>query len=351
MTPFRSRRGFDPQLTHASRGTSWSYDEGMQPSDSPVFEPSHDPSGAELSITFDDAEARIVTVGASLASFRARGRDLVLPFSATEIRPAFRGATIAPWPNRIPDGSYLFDGEQQLPLTEPGRGHALHGLVSWLDWAVVAHSEHAVTLRTEIVPQPGYPWRVAVQTQFRLAADGLTQTVTAANLSDAAAPFGTGPHPYLVAPEGTLDAWTLELPASTVLLTDDRLSPRATAAVEHDAARFDFREPRAIGRAELDHAFTDLGRAADGLARVRVTDRAGRGTEIRFDDRCRWVQVHTADQPNVRMNRLGLAVEPMTCPPGAFQSGEDLLVIAPGAEVSAAWTISAIDPSPAQLEP
>lgn len=323
----------------------------MQRSEFPGSTASHLPSGTELEISRGDARARIVTVGASLASYRAFDRDLILPFSADEIRPAFRGATLAPWPNRVPDGSYLFDGEQQLPLTEPGRGHALHGLVSWLDWAVVMHSEHAVTLATEIVPQPGYPWRVAVSTEYRLGAEGLTQTVTAKNLSETRAPFGTGPHPYLVAPEGPLDSWQLELQADTVLLTDDRLSPRGTASVEHDSERFDYRKPRALGRAEIDHAFTGIARGADGLAVVRVTDRAGRGTEIRFDERCPWVQVHTADQPNRRLTRLGLAVEPMTCPPAAFQSGENLLVIEPGAEVSAAWTLAPIEPPRAQLEP
>ncbi|GAA1319033.1 aldose 1-epimerase family protein [Leucobacter albus] len=320
----------------------------MQRSDSPATD--RHPSGAELTISRGAETARIVTVGASLASYRAFGRDLVVPFEVTEIRPAFRGATLAPWPNRIPDGSYLFDGEQQLPLTEPGRGHAIHGLVAWLDWSVIEHSEHAVTLATTIVPQPGYPWRVYVTTEYRLGSDGLTQTVTARNDSATRAPFGAGPHPYLVAPNGALDTWELELPAATVLLTDDRLSPRALAEVTHEPERFDFREARRIGAVELDHAFTELSRGVDGLARVRVTDAYGHGAEMRFDERCPWVQVHTADQANRAVNRLGLAVEPMTCAPAAFQSGQDLLVIAPGAEVAAAWTIAPIEPAPGQLE-
>ncbi|MBP6686126.1 MAG: aldose 1-epimerase family protein [Leucobacter sp.] len=323
----------------------------MQSSETSAVTPNAYPSGQELTITLGEAEARIVTVGASLSSYRVRGRDLVLPFSVTEIRPAFRGATLAPWPNRIPDGSYLFHGEQQLPLSEPGRGHALHGLVSWLDWRVLVHSQNSVTLATEIVPQPGYPWRVALRAEYRLSAVGLTQTVTATNLSAEQAPFGTGPHPYLVAPNGPLDSWTLELNADTVLLTDDRLSPLGTAHVEHDGARFDFREPRPIGTAELDNAYTDIRRERDGTARVRLTDRSGRGVEIRFDERCPWVQVHTADQPNRQLNRLGLAVEPMTCPPAAFQSGEDVLIIDPGAAASASWTIAPIEPPLGQLEP
>lgn len=323
----------------------------MQASEATPRDRSLHPSGREIELSCAGTDARIVTVGASLASYRAYDRDLIVPFAVSEIRPAFRGATLAPWPNRIPDGSYLFDGEQQLPLTEPGRGHALHGLVSWLDWDIVTQAHDTVTLSTQIIPQPGYPWHLTVSTEYRLRPDGLTQTVTARNLSPDAAPFGTAPHPYLRAPEGPLSSWSLELPASTVLLTDDRLAPRATAPVDHEPERFDFRTARAIGAAQIDHAFTGLTRGNDGFAHVRVVDRAGRGTEMRFDEGCPWVQIHTADQAVRSMSRLGLAVEPMTCPPAAFQSGEDVLVLQPGAEVSVSWTIAPIEPPLAQLEP
>ena len=302
-------------------------------------------SGTALTITLGSARATIASVGASLARYEANGRDLVVPFDPAHIRPDYRGATLAPWPNRIPDGSYFFGEEQQLPLTEPGRGHALHGLASWLEWTPTVHAASALTLSAHIVPQPGYPWRLALTTEYRLTEAGLTQTVTARNLSDTPAPFGTAPHPYLVAPTGRLHTWTLELPAASVLLTDDRLAPRAMAQVTHDATRFDFRSPRQIGATELDHAFTELTRDAAGIAAVRVTDADGRGAEMRFDERCNWVQIHTADQPLRERNRLGLAVEPMTCPPAAFQTGEDLITLMPGETTSAAWTIAPIDPA------
>ena len=302
-------------------------------------------SGQTLTIANGAATATIVTVGASLASYRDHDRDLVVPFDPAEIRPDFRGATIAPWPNRIPDGSYFFGDEQQLPITEPDRGHAIHGLASWLDWAVTVHSQTAVTLTTQLVPQPGYPWRVALTSEFRLSDAGLTQTLTARNLSDTAAPFGAAPHPYLVAPEGKLHTWTLSLPAATVLLTDDRLAPRARAAVEHDGDRFDFRQPRRIGAAAIDHAFTDLARDAAGISRVRVTDATGRGAELSFDERCPWVQVYTADHPVRTRNRIGVAVEPMTCPPAAFQTGEDVISLEPGRDVTVAWTLAPVQPA------
>jgi aldose 1-epimerase len=310
-------------------------------------------SGTQYTLRAGDDEVVIASVGASLRSFRHGGRDLVVPFDADEVRPAYRGATLAPWPNRIVDGAYAFAGaEHRTPLTEPERGQALHGLVSWLDFDAVDRGVDHVTLAATIEPQRGYPWRVRVETTFALSASGLTQTVTAHNESGEAAPFGTGPHPYLVAGPHPLDEWTLSLPASQVLeTTTDRLSPTGLTGVESDAVRFDFRQERAIGAVEIDHAYTALARDDAGEAAVRVRDvTAGTGVEIVWDAACPWVQVHTADQPEGAASpahRAGLAVEPMTCAPDAFNADAypfdtGLLVIEPGASVAASWRIAAL---------
>jgi aldose 1-epimerase len=309
-------------------------------------------SGAQHTLRSGDYEAVIASVGASLRSLTHRGRDLVVPFRADEVRPGYRGVTLVPWPNRVVDGRYTDAGvAHQLPLTEPARGHALHGLGVWLDWVAVDSGPAHVTLETVLQPQTGYPWRLLVRTEFTLDADGLTQTVTAVNESGTPAPYGTGPHPYLVAGDGTVDDWTLELPAADVLqATPDRLIPTTVvAAASVDADRFDYREPRRIGAAEIDHAYTGLLRDADGFATVRLTAADGTGVAMTWDTSCPWVQVHTADQvPGAPAHRVGLAVEPMTCAPDAFNAGEypydaGLQHIAPGASSSAGWRISAID--------
>ena len=303
-------------------------------------------SGTQYTITAGDYEATIASVGATLRSLTYRGRDLVVPFEPDIVRPFFRGATLAPWPNRIVDGRYVFGGHSyEVALTEPGRGQALHGLASWLDFAPVETAESWVTLGATIEPQQGYPWRIRVETTFALGADGLTQRVKATNLSHDFAPWGTGPHPYLVAP-GDLDDWTLTLPAAQVLtVTPDRLQP-----VTADAERFDFREPRTLGAVMIDHAYTDLVRDRDGLVTARVTDAQGVGAAITWDSRCPWVQVHTADQPGgpeAPGHRAGLAVEPMTCAPDAFNDDRypfdtGLGVIAPGDAHKASWRIAAV---------
>lgn len=307
-------------------------------------------SGIQHALRAGDYEAVIASIGATVRSLTHRGRDLVVPFEPDEVRPSFRGATLAPWPNRVVDGRYSFGGvERQLPLTEPARSHAIHGLASWLDFEAVDKGSDHVTLAAVIQPQTAYPWRVVVTTTFSLGPDGLVQTVTARNESAEPAPWGTGPHPYLVAGEGLVDDWTLELPAQQVLaVTPDRLIPIDLEPVDaEDPDRFDFRVARRIGSVEIDHAYTALARDDSGLATVRVTDDAGAGVEMSWDAACPWVQVHTADKPDPAKSRLGLAVEPMTCAPDAFNAGDypyeaGLIELEPGAESTASWRIAAI---------
>jgi aldose 1-epimerase len=290
-------------------------------------------SGSALTITAGGYTAELASVGATLRTLRYEGRDLVVPFDADEVRPAFRGAVLAPWPNRVVDGTYSFGGsDHELALTEPTRHHALHGLVAWTDFRTVAHEPDRAVLATTIPAQSGYPFRVEV----------LHTTITGTNTGPDAAPWGTGPHPYLVGGEGRVDDWTLTLPAAEVLeVTEDRLIPTGLAPV-HD--EFDLRSPTLIGERFIDHAYTGFDRDADGTATIVLTAADGNGVRASFGPECPWVQVHTADHVIPEYHRAGLAVEPMTCAPDAFNAGVDagLVVLAPGASHAASWTIAAV---------
>jgi aldose 1-epimerase len=295
-------------------------------------------SGEQFELEFGRYAATIASVGASIRSLTCDGRDLVVPFAATEVRPAFRGATLAPWPNRVVDATYSFRGtEYLLAVSEPKRGHALHGLVAWSSFALVGHTPQSVSLATTIEAQTSYPFRLDILVDFRLDADGLHSTVSARNTGTDAAPYGVAQHPYLRAGAGRVDDWSLSVPARTVMMvTDDRLIPTGTSPVT--ATELDFRSVRPIGGTFIDHAFTDF-----DDREVRVLDATGTsGVAMTWDAACPWVQVHTGDQPDREVDRIGLAVEPMTCPPDAFNSGVDLIILEPGDRTSASWTIGAI---------
>jgi aldose 1-epimerase len=294
-------------------------------------------SGTRIALRHGQYAADVATVGASLRTLSHDGRDLVVPSAEDEVRPLYRGVVLVPWPNRVVDGRYTFDGEtQQLALTEPERGHALHGLACWSDYRVVTRSSSAATLETEVVAQSGYPHRLRIEVEYRLGDDGLLTRITATNTGPTRAPYGSSAHPYLVGGPGRVDDWTLELAADQVLEVDaERLIPQGLTAVA--SGPFDFAEPRRIGELFIDHAFTGL-----RAFRAAVVAADGHGTELRWDAGAPWVQVHTGDRPEPAYHRAGLAVEPMTCPPDAFNSGTDLVVLEPDETHSVAWTIAAL---------
>jgi aldose 1-epimerase len=306
------------------------------------------PSGEQHEIAAGGYSAVVTEVGASLRALRHGGRDLVVPWEADEVRPVFRGALLAPWPNRVGDGRYRFGGaEHQLPLSEAGRRCALHGLVAWQPWWRTGGGPGEVELGTRVWPSDGYPFLLDLQVRYAVGPGGLTCTLTARNAGTGPAPWGCAPHPYLVAGPGRVDDWTVEVPAGRVLEVDgERLLPADPPVTRPVAdAGLDLRGPAPLAGLSLDHAFTGL--AADGPAAgevaVRVRAGDGGGVEIAWDARVLpWVQVHTGDRPEPELDRAGLAVEPMTCPPDAFTSGTDLVTLAPGDEHTASWVIRAL---------
>jgi aldose 1-epimerase len=263
-------------------------------------------------------------------------------FTAEEKVPDYRGALVAPWPNRIADGRYTYEGrELRVPVNEAKRDAALHGLVCEQLWTLVSSEPSDLRLRHQIRPSAGYPFSVLLDVTYRLDDGGFHTGVTATNTGDHTAPYGICPHPYLMAGKSALNSWSLELPAETFLeVTPDRLLPLGRQRV--DGGPFDFRRTRELGGVRIDHAFTDIVRDPQGIATVRLTDPHGTGVGMRWDQACAWVQVHTADHPDAKRHRLGLAVEPMSCPPDAFNSGEDVVHLRPGATHTASWTIFAI---------
>ena len=284
--------------------------------------------------------AEVSAVGATLESLSTGGRDLLVRNPETGPMQFYRGAIVAPWPNRIGDGLYTWDGQEiQTALTEPERGNALHGLVSFQAFIPVTVSEDELVMRTELFPSSGYPFHLLLTVHYALdPQEGLTTTVTARNLGAQDAPYGVCPHPYLVAGPEPLDEWSLQFDAGTVLtVTEDRLLPTGTAAIT-PGSEFDFRSATVIGPLFIDHAFTDLGRDPQGRLTVTVTAPGGTGVELSAGPELPWLQVHTGDRPEPENDRRGLAVEPMTCPPDAFRSGTDVVRLNPGAEHAAAWT-------------
>jgi aldose 1-epimerase len=308
--------------------------------------PAVNPTGTQFEIEGGGYRAVVTEVGAGLRELEVDTpegrRPLVYGFGEGQPVRSGAGQLLAPWPNRIADGRYRFDGEErQLDLSEPVFHNAIHGLVRWAEWRVTGREADRVALAVRLHPHPGYPHSLDLTAAYSVSAAGLQVEVAAENVGATAAPYGFAAHPYLtpgVEPrEGGIDDWTLHLPAERRVLVDERLNPVGLADV--DGSEFDFRAPRPFGALGLDTAFGGLQRELDGIGRIRMTEPGGGAVTLWLGRGLEWIQVFTGDGLSGEGRRAAVAVEPMSCPPDVFNSGTDLVRLEPGERIEHRWGI------------
>lgn len=298
------------------------------------------PSGQQFEIRYAEHVAVVTEVGATIRHYSVAGCDVLDGFRADEVCSGGRGQQLIPWPNRVRDGRYSFAGKrQQLALTEPANGNAIHGLVRWANWQAESTEPARVVMTLRLHPQPGWSGSLDLSMTAELSASGLTVTTRARNSGGVEVPYGTGAHPYLTVGGDRVDSATLEVPAGRFAAPDDRGIPVDPRPV--DGTDYDFREGRRIDDLVLDTAYTDIVRDPDGMWRVRLKDReSGSAATVWADETHPWLQLFTGDTLPAGKARVGLAVEPMTCGPDAFNTGEGLLVLAPGEGQVGRWGIT-----------
>jgi aldose 1-epimerase len=290
------------------------------------------PSGEQWSLRAGRYEATVVSVGGGLRGLTYDGRPVLLGYGEDEPAHAGIGQHLFPWPNRITDGKYTFQGvEQQLSLTEPARQNAIHGLTRWANWVRDDDGSDPAVLvaRHQLFGQPGYPHQLELTLTYRLG-DELSVTASATNVGASDAPYGYGAHPYLSVGR-SIDECVLEFSANEWLeVSPERMTPIGLAPVE--GSPYDYRGGRVIGSAAIDNAFTGLG---GGSWSVSLTDPDSGARSVLTSD-TPWMQVFTGEA----VGRTALAVEPMTCPPDAFITGQNLIVLKPGDSHTTSFAVS-----------
>lgn len=307
----------------------------MPPTVEPVL-----PSGEQVELVRGDQRVVVTEVGAALRRYSMGDRAILDGFASGEMPRGGRGQVLAPWPNRLAGGRYRFgDEEHQVPLDEPGRGNANHGLVRWANWRVRELETDRVVMGHRQHPRPGYPFALDLAVEHRLTDDGLRVSTTATNIGDGPLPFGLGFHPYLSVGTPTVDEALLQVPAAIRLETDERGVPTGTE-VALAGTPLDFRRPRPVGDLHLDTAFGHLDADDDGRHRIVVASPDGsRSTTLWMDRSFSYVMVFTGDTLAPDRRRRSLAVEPMTCAPDTFNNHLGLKVLAAGETTVSTWGI------------
>ncbi len=296
-------------------------------------------TGEQYEITFGNSRAVITQLGAGLRSFEVDGVPYVETFPKDTAKPPMgAGAVLLPWPNRVAGARWNFHGEPQcLKITEPALGNAIHGLVRYEPWRVVIRERTRIALTYDVPVQAGWPVPLHAGIRYTVGRRGLTVEHTVRNTGDQPVPFGVGCHPYPRAGRVPREECELQLAAHTVLPIDPVTMAPAGRPTDVAGTVADFRSPVPLAGVQLDTAFGDCRPEADGMIHHRLTSPSG-GIELWADLDFRWVQVFTPnDFPGVGSV---LAIEPMTCPPDALNSGIDLITVAPGESWTGRWGLT-----------
>ena len=290
------------------------------------------PTGSQVHLRRGAVTAQIAQVGASLRSLRIGDVDLISPYPLDQPTPSCSGVVLVPWPNRVRDGRWNDDGaERLLSSSEPKLGNASHGLLRFTAYSI-EQTDDAAVLRAAVVPQTGYPYLLDTSVSYDLDEDGIEVTHTITNRSQTPAPVAVGTHPFVTIGDVDAHELVLRVPAATAFEVDERMLPTGTRPA--DAA---LREGVRLGDVTLDTGFGDLTRDDDGLVRHSLTAPDGRRVTLWQGAGFDFVQVYTTTaypgQP------LAVAIEPMTAPADALNSGVGIRRLAPGETWTLHWGI------------
>jgi len=237
----------------------------------------------------------------------------------------------------VRDGRWVHqDAVLQLDLTEVDRTNAIHGLLRNTPYQLVEKRDDAVTLGAAVVPQHGWPFHLWTTVEYRLTGNGITVTHSVTNLGSEPAPYAVGTHPFIRVGAHPVDELTLTAQTAEHVMVDDRLNP---VGMEPATGAWDLRAGRRVGELALDDAFR-VEPDADGMIRTVLAAPDGTETEVWQEDNWEWLQLFiTRSFPTASGPVTAIAVEPMTAPADALNSGVGLRWIEPGASWSGSWGI------------
>ncbi|AKV55371.1 aldose 1-epimerase family protein [Bifidobacterium actinocoloniiforme DSM 22766] len=293
-------------------------------------------TGQQYSISHGDYQAIVTQQGATLRVLRYRGKDLIASFRQDQAIPCSNGCVLVPFPNRIEDGEYRFDGKTyHMPIDEHERGTAIHGYGYRYYWQLDELSESSVSLSWRTPSLPYYPFDLLVTVSYVLDEDGLTMIVSAKNQGGERAPWAFGIHPWLSngqdhrgdAIQADNEACSLLVPCRTHVRVNDRLIPTGEETVQGD---YDLTDGPSLKGRSFDDAWCDPQRDRQGRSAAVLTRPDGIRLTLWGDKTINAWQVCTGTGFDASFRPAGVAVEPMTAYANAFRTGKDLVALEPG---------------------
>ena len=289
----------------------------------------------EVSLEFGPgSKAVISTSGAALLELSIDSKQLIT--KAAYPLKVFAGSVLAPWQNRLAKGEWVDDSGNlhKLPINEPDRNNAHHGLVFDSEFSIQHRSNNSVVLETNFASPNGYPFNLSIRVSYLLDGNGLSCEFNAANGGDKAAPFVIGFHPYFTI--GNPERAKLTLPAQSFYTQNENKVPIEKQNVA--GSGYDFRVGKHLTGVRLDDTFTDFG-FVNGEA-VSVLETEDWKIELSQSENLGYIVVYLTDSYESEVGNVSaIALEPASGPPNAFNSKDGLVVIEPASTFSGSWSV------------
>ncbi len=310
---------------------------------------------SEITLVFGRQRAIVSPWGAALRRYFFLGpdgaeHDVVWGYRGGAAKKGGQGDVLIPFPGRIADGRYEFDGHRyQLERNDKEGPNAIHGFVRAIPWTVTevsdAQASFTVQIDADMYRARGYAFSLSARVTYSLAAEGLECSFSVLNAGDLTAPVGVGFHPYFTVGTGSINEAEVEIPASRYLEFGDRLVPTGKV-LSVEGTHWDFRRLRMIGDTRLNHCYMDLLRDSAGWSVASLRNpRDGRRVTVAMDASFTALVIYTGDAIT-EAPRLALAIEPMTCATDAFNHPEwGLKRLAPDQSFGGRYTVRATNPS------
>lgn len=280
----------------------------------------------EIALSFDHQRAVVSPWGASLRRYfivESGGEtDIVWGYAGGGNKKGGQGDVLIPFPGRIAEGRYSFDGQAlQLDRNDKEGPNAIHGFVRTLPWRLAQADARSVAFEIRLDAATygprGYPFTLDCRVTYALDRQGLSCSFAVRNAGCQAAPAGVGFHPYFTVGTELVDEAEATIPGAAFLEFNDRLAPTGRI-IDAAGTEWDYRKARPIGPRRFNHCYVRLERDAEGMATAALRDvTSGRLVEVVMDRVFSAVVVYTGDAI-AGVPRRALAIEPMTCATDAF---------------------------------
>jgi aldose 1-epimerase len=248
----------------------------------------------------------------------------------TEGRLRFKGPKLFPFPNRIKDGLYSFEGKEfKLRKNLVSQDHAIHGLVLESNFRVTEQKieEDQAGIQLEYIAdgnETGYPFQYRLILDITLtASQGLICKTTILNTSSSGIPVGDGWHPYFTL-STAVDNLKLKIPSCSRLEADKRQIPTGNTVKEQR-----FKKPEKINNTHLDDCFLIEGN--EKLGEIHLINEE-KNIDLILWQEC-GVHKYNFFQLYTPPHRQSVAIEPMTCAPDAFNNKIGLIILKAGESI------------------